>query len=324
MFIAGKVIELICGIFQQATTKLGGCRPGGLMGITWYNYGILTSISWHMVIWGPYNYGDISRTYNWNCTSKRGSNHPALGFNHQTWGFNLITEWVEPTGQCFFPNWSRNSMNMSSSASFDLLKVKIRLWIQRPISWISYQTSHVLHPCHSYGKIIRSKIVPAKYWIGQKNMSLYSVYVPVYPNTLIGLSRPSPAGPSCFVSQDVAVVAKKNAQSQRVPSWTSSDFPRCLTGDIHHQWIGLFGKVVSPESLIFFMGKPRWENRFSDSLILNGKIDGFRFSDSPIARPIHWNHWRQKQVAENVWPLVHNEKLTSLEKFQVAWRDGVS
>ena len=40
-------------------------------------------------------------------------------------------------------------------------------------------------------------------------MSLYSVYVPVYPNTLIGLSRPSPAGPSCFVSQDVAVVAKK-------------------------------------------------------------------------------------------------------------------
>jgi len=60
-----------------------------------------------------------------------------------------------------------------------------------------------------------------------------------------------------------------------------------LTGDIHHQWIGFFGKVVSPESLIFFMGKPGWENRFSDSLILNGKIDGFRFSDSPIARPIH-------------------------------------
>ena len=100
--------------------------------------------------------------------------------------------------------------------------------------------------------------------------------------------------------------------------------PQMLTGDIHHQWIGFFGKVVSPESLIFFMGKPGWENRFSDSLILNGKIDGFRFSDSPIARPIHWNHWRQKQVAENVWPLVHNEKLTSLEKFQVAWQDGVS
>ena len=171
---------------------------------------------------------------------------------------------------------------------------------------------------------IRSKIVPAKYWIGQKkHVIVFSVCPSIsqYPYWVV-TTKSSRTKLFCFSG-----CGSCGEKKRTIPTCSILNFqwlPRMLTGDIHHQWIGFFGKVVSPESLIFFMGKPGWENRFSDSLILNGKIDGFRFSDSPIARPIHWNHWRQKQVAENVWPLVHNEKLTSLEKFQVAWQDGVS